>query len=172
MTKTIMVTGGAGYIGSHTALELLDNGWKVIIVDNLSTGNRKLVPEQAIFYHVDINDSQAITDIIKKHSINAIMHFAGSVIVSESVGNPLKYYYNNTINSFKLIDIAKQTGIAFVDLNSLTADKYDALGQEKVAPFFPKEHTHTGKEGAEINAASVVSGIKALKDCLLITFVK
>lgn len=69
-------------------------------------------------------------------------------------------------------EIAKQTGIAFIDLNSITADKYDALGQEKVVPFFPKEHTHTGKEGAEINAASVVSGIKALKDCKLTEYIK
>ncbi|MDI9365501.1 MAG: rhamnogalacturonan acetylesterase [Flavobacterium sp.] len=69
-------------------------------------------------------------------------------------------------------EIAMQTGIAFVDLNSITADKYDAMGQEKVTPFFPKEHTHTGKEGAEINAASVVAGLKNLKDCSLATFVK
>lgn len=70
------------------------------------------------------------------------------------------------------LEVARQTSIAFIDLNTLTADKYDALGQEKVAPFFPKEHTHTGKEGAEINAASIAAGIKALKDCSLTAFVK
>lgn len=121
MQKTVMVTGGAGYIGSHTALELLDNGYNVVIVDNLSTGIRKLVPEQAVFYECDISDSQAITDIIKNHNITAIMHFAGSVVVPESVENPLKYYHNNTLNSFKLIEVAKQTGIQSFVFSSTAA---------------------------------------------------
>lgn len=121
MQKTILVTGGAGYIGSHTALELLDNGWNVVIVDNLSTGNRKLVPNNAIFYHADIADSDTITDIIKKHNITAIMHFAGSIIVPESVTNPLKYYSNNTLNSYKLIDVAIKTNIEYFVFSSTAA---------------------------------------------------
>jgi UDP-glucose 4-epimerase len=119
--KTVMVTGGAGYIGSHTALELLDNGWTVVIVDNLSTGNLKLVPPQSIFYNADIGDSQTITDIIKKHHVMAIMHFAGSIIVPESVENPLKYYLNNTLNSYKLIEVAKQTNIKSFVFSSTAA---------------------------------------------------
>lgn len=69
-------------------------------------------------------------------------------------------------------EVAKQTDMFFIDLNSITAEKYDVLGQEKVMPFFPKEHTHTGKEGAEINAASVVAGLKNLKDCPLNNYTK
>ncbi len=69
-------------------------------------------------------------------------------------------------------EIAKQTGIAFIDLNAITADKYDEMGKDKVAPLFPKEHTHTGKEGAEINASSVITGLKGLKDCPLTAYLK
>ena len=131
MQKTILVTGGAGYIGSHTALELLDNGWNVVVVDNLSTGNKKLVPQNAVFYHADIADSETIIDIIKRHNITAIMHFAGSIIVPESVGNPLKYYNNNTLNSYKLIDVAVKTNIEYFVFSS-TAAVYGIPETDKV----------------------------------------
>jgi UDP-glucose 4-epimerase len=142
MQKTILVTGGAGYIGSHTALELLNNGWTVVIVDNLSTGNRKLIPEQATFYHADIADTDTITDIIKKHNITAIMHFAGSVIVPESVANPLKYYSNNTLNSYKLIDVAVKTDIKYFVFSSTAAvygipDTIAVTETSRTAPINP-----------------------------------
>ncbi|MFT6071799.1 MAG: UDP-glucose 4-epimerase [Alphaproteobacteria bacterium] len=111
MHKTVMVTGGAGYIGSHTVLALQDRGFNIVVVDNLSTGSRKLVPDGVDFYHVDISQSDEIEAIIKKHNIEAIIHFAGSIIVPESVENPLKYYLNNTVNSQKLIDIAIKTNV-------------------------------------------------------------
>jgi UDP-glucose 4-epimerase len=110
-SHTILVTGGAGYIGSHAVLELTEKGFNVVVVDNLSTGNRNLVDKNIPFYEIDIDESDKIKNIIHKHHIDSIMHFAGSVIVSESVENPLKYYLNNTVKSQKLIDVAVQTKI-------------------------------------------------------------
>ncbi len=113
--NTVMVTGGAGYIGSHTAYALIENGWNVIVVDDLSTGLKELVPQEATFYHCNISDYQAIDNIIQRHNIMAIMHFAGSIVVPESVVQPLKYYQNNTSNSISLIRVAQKNALkAFV----------------------------------------------------------
>ena len=101
---TVLVTGGAGYIGSHAVLALLDAGHRPIVIDNLVTGFRWAVPEGVGFYQGDIADSQLVSQIIENEQIDAVMHFAGSVVVPESVDNPLKYYLNNTANTRALIE--------------------------------------------------------------------
>src|SRR3954468_12571673 len=98
----VLVTGGAGYIGSHAVLALLDGGWPVVVIDNLSTGFRWAVPEEAIFAEGDIADQARVLCLITYHGICAIIHFAGSIIVPESVEKPLKYYGNNTVKSRSL----------------------------------------------------------------------
>jgi UDP-glucose 4-epimerase len=100
----VLVTGGAGYIGSHAVLALLDSGHRPVVIDNLVTGFRWAVPEGIEFYEGNIADSQLMSRIIEDERIDAVMHFAGSVVVPESVDNPLKYYYNNTANSRSLIE--------------------------------------------------------------------
>src|SRR5438270_2284500 len=95
----VLVTGGAGYIGSHAVLALLDAGWPVVVIDNLATGFRWAVPEAADFVEGDIGDEALVGRTIADKGTGAILHFAGSVVVPESVTDPLKYYRNNTGNS-------------------------------------------------------------------------
>src|SRR6201991_745384 len=101
---SVLVTGGAGYIGSHAVLALLDAGWAVSVIDNLVTGFRWAVDGRARFHQGDIADEALLARIIAEDGIGAIMHFAGSVVVPESVTDPLKYYRNNTANSRTLIE--------------------------------------------------------------------
>ena len=86
----ILLTGGAGYIGSHVALSLIDKGYKVHIIDNLSTGNIKLIPKNASFTNCNINDEKQIAQIVKTNNFDILMHFAGYIQVEESVENPDK----------------------------------------------------------------------------------
>lgn len=127
----ILVTGGAGYIGSHATLALLDAGWTVVVIDDLSTGFESAVPKAATFYHADIADTDRVATILKEHYIRAIMHFAGSVVVSESVERPMKYYLNNTAKSAELINCAMSAGVeAFIF--SSTAAVYGSPDQDAV----------------------------------------
>src|SRR3546814_2100527 len=91
----ILVTGGAGYIGSHAVLALRDAGYGVAVIDNLTTGFRWAVPQDVAFVEGDIEDQALVEKLIADQDIKAIMHFAGTIIVPESVENPLKYYHNN-----------------------------------------------------------------------------
>lgn len=100
----VLVTGGAGYIGSHAVLALLDAGHKPAVIDNLVTGFRWAVPDNVPFYEGDISDSDLLARIVEQEGISAVMHFAGSVVVPESVENPLKYYHNNTAKTRALIE--------------------------------------------------------------------
>lgn len=93
--KNILLTGGAGYIGSHVANFLLDKGCNVTIIDNLSTGSRKLVPKKSKFYLCDLENKEKISKIIKKNNFDVVMHFAGVVRVDESIKKPKKYNYIN-----------------------------------------------------------------------------
>lgn len=101
---TVLVTGGAGYIGSHMVWALLDSGEDVVVVDRLSTGYRWAVPAKAHFYQGDISDLALLHQIFTAHKIDVVFHFAGSISVPESVSNPLDYYLNNTVNTRGLID--------------------------------------------------------------------
>ncbi|MBP7135713.1 MAG: UDP-glucose 4-epimerase GalE [Sphingomonadaceae bacterium] len=117
----ILVTGGAGYIGSHAVLALRDAGWPVVVIDNLVTGFRWAVPEGVGFVEADIGDAAAVSAAIAAHRIGAIMHFAGSVVVPESVEDPLKYYRNNTANSRTLLEAAVTCGVRHFIFSSTAA---------------------------------------------------
>ena len=101
---SILITGGAGYIGSHIAHELVDRGDDVVILDNLSTGVRENVPAKAEFVQGNVGDRDTLSALFKAHQIDAVMHFAGSIVVPESVENPLKYYDNNTAVTRTLLE--------------------------------------------------------------------
>jgi UDP-glucose 4-epimerase len=117
----VLVTGGAGYIGSHAVLALLDAGWAVSVIDNLVTGFHWAVDGRARFHEGDIADDELLQRIIAGDSIGAILHFAGSVVVPESVENPLKYYRNNTANSRSLIESAVTGGVKHFIFSSTAA---------------------------------------------------
>ena len=117
----VLVTGGAGYIGSHAVLALLDSGWQVVVVDNLSTGFEWAVPQEAAFAKGDIADQALIGKLIADHGIGAIIHFAGSIIVPESVSKPLKYYENNTAKSRSLLESAVRGGVRHFIFSSTAA---------------------------------------------------
>jgi UDP-glucose 4-epimerase len=103
---SVLVTGGAGYVGSHIVLELLDAGDTVVVIDDESTGHRSIVPDVATFIKGDIGDQELTRRVIREYEVDSIIHCAGSVVVPESIEDPLKYYRNNTINSLQLIECA------------------------------------------------------------------
>lgn len=117
----VLVTGGAGYIGSHAVLALIEAGHQPVVIDNLVTGFRWAVADEAIFVEGDISDAEVVGKIISRHAIDAIMHFAGSVVVPESVENPLKYYDNNTAKSRSLIASAVSSGVKHMIFSSTAA---------------------------------------------------
>lgn len=118
---TVLVTGGAGYIGSHMVWALLDQGEELVVVDRLSNGVRNSIPQDIPFYQVDIADKDAIAKIISDHNIDAIIHFAGSISVADSIENPLEYYRNNTMNSQNLIEVALDQGVEHMVFSSTAA---------------------------------------------------
>ncbi|MEO0499675.1 MAG: UDP-glucose 4-epimerase GalE [Pseudomonadota bacterium] len=137
MSGRVLVTGGAGYIGSHAVLALLDAGHEVSVVDNLVTGFRWAVPETARFHEADIADMEAMADIFRKDEIGAIMHFAGSVVVPESVENPLKYYRNNTAATRNLIEAAVDANVPHFIFSS-TAATYGTPAEVPVVETAPQ----------------------------------
>jgi len=128
---TVLVTGGAGYIGSHAALALLDGGRDVVVLDNLSQGHRWAVPTGAAFVEGDCGDEDLVRRVIDEHNVTAIMHFAGSIIVPDSVIYPLEYYRNNTVNSRALLQVAVDSGVKHFIFSS-TAGVY---GEPKATPI-------------------------------------
>ena len=102
--KSVLVTGGAGYIGSHAVLAFLEAGYRVAVVDDLSTGRRDSVSDDVPFIKGDVGDRESAGRVIREHGVGAVVHFAGSAVVPESVADPLKYYRNNTAASRNLIE--------------------------------------------------------------------
>ena len=125
---TVLVTGGAGYIGSHMVWELLDHNEDVVVLDNLVTGFRWSVPEKVKLVIGNVADEELVESIIRDHKIDCIIHFAGSVIVPESIENPLKYYENNTTNSLKLIRTAVKMNVSKFIFSSTAAVYGTPLG--------------------------------------------
>ena len=122
---SVLITGGAGYIGSHIALELLRHGRAVVIADNLVTGRRSLVPSGASFEVLDIADEKAVRRLLNTHNVKSVIHCAGATIVPESVENPLKYYSNNTCASLALLRAISAEGVKHIIFSS-TAAVYQA----------------------------------------------
>ncbi len=133
----VLVTGGAGYIGSHAVLALADAGWPVAVIDNLSTGFRWAVPESVPLHIGDIEDADLLAAIIEGQGIGAVMHFAGSVVVPESVKNPLKYYHNNTAKTRALLESAVLGGVKHFIFSS-TAATYGIPAVSPVAESTPQ----------------------------------
>ncbi|MDO5521267.1 MAG: UDP-glucose 4-epimerase GalE [bacterium] len=111
----ILVTGGAGYIGSHTCVELIKEGHEIVVVDNLCNSSEvslqrveELTGTKVKFYHVDLLDREALTEVFDKESIDSVIHFAGLKAVGESVAKPLEYYYNNITGTLVLLDVMRQ----------------------------------------------------------------
>jgi UDP-glucose 4-epimerase len=117
----VLVTGGAGYIGSHAVLALIDAGWPVAVIDDLSNGDRSVVPEGIAFFAGNVADRDLVDRILREEAIGAIMHFAGSIVVPESVEKPLDYYRNNTLASHALISTAVAAGVPHFVFSSTAA---------------------------------------------------
>ena len=135
---TLLVTGGAGYIGSHTTHQLVKAGYQVIVLDNLSTGHLWAIPKEAIFVQGDIGDYDLVSQVLRQHKIQSVIHFAGSIVVPESVALPLKYYENNTINSHRLLKACADAGVHQFVFSS-TAAVYGAPKTLPVSEESPAE---------------------------------
>lgn len=136
---TILVLGGAGYIGSHTVYELIDNGEDVVIIDNLLTGHKEAVHPKARFYKGDIRDKEFLDSVFKKEKIDAVIHFAASSLVGESMEKPLKYYDNNLCGTKILLDSMVEHGIDKIVFSSTAAvygepERILILETDKTAP--------------------------------------
>lgn len=118
---TVLVTGGAGYIGSHMVWELVDHGEDVVVIDRLSTGFDWAVPQAAELVVGDIGDQKLVEQTMKRRGVDAVIHFAGSIIVPESVSDPLGYYLNNTVKSRALIESAVRCGVRHFIFSSTAA---------------------------------------------------
>jgi UDP-glucose 4-epimerase len=118
---TVLITGGAGYIGSHMVLELLDAGERVVVLDNLSTGNDWAVAKGAPLVIGDSGDQTLVARLIRQHEIDAVFHFAASIVVPDSIRDPLSYYRNNTVNSRALIECAVKNGVRHFIFSSTAA---------------------------------------------------
>jgi len=127
---TILVTGGAGYIGSHFVHDLTDSGEAVAVVDDLSTGLPQAIPKDVPLVVGDCGDAALLSQVIGDHGIDAIVHFAGSIVVSESIERPLDYYRNNTANTRTLIEAAVMHGIRQFIFSSTAA----VYGQAATGP--------------------------------------
>ena len=149
---TILVTGGAGYIGSHMVHELVDAGERVVVLDNLSTGFRFLIPGTVPFVAGSTGDRALVGKTIHQHGVTAIIHFAASIVVPESLADPLGYYRNNTMNTCTLLDVANETGVKQFIFSS-TAAVYgnpQAVPVREDAPTLPISPYGSSKLMSEI----------------------
>lgn len=134
---SILVLGGAGYIGSHTALELCRSGADVVVADNLITGHRDAVPKEARFYQGDIRDFAFLDDLFQKEKIDAVIHFAAFSLVGESVTNPLKYYDNNLCGTKALLEAMVRHGVDKIVFSSTAA----TYGEPESIPILESDST-------------------------------
>lgn len=123
MTKTILVTGGTSYIGSHTVKALLNAGYQVHVLDNLSTGNRAAVDSRASFKELDVYDASALKAYLEENQIDAVLHCAGEIVVSESIENPSKYFTANVAGMNQVLKVLSEVGIQKIMFSS-TASLY------------------------------------------------
>src|SRR6202048_3880061 len=118
---TILITGGAGFIGGHAVLAFLDRGEIPIVLDDLSTGNRTAVPSGVPFYVGDVGDAELVARLVQKHRIEAILHFAAKIVVPESVADPLTYYLSNTVKTHALLQAAVRGNVRHFVFSSTAA---------------------------------------------------
>ncbi len=130
----VLVTGGAGYIGSHTAKALGRAGHEVVVLDNFSTGHRWAI-KWGPCVEGDLADTELVTSALKAYGIDAVMHFAASIQVGESVRNPQKYFWNNIVNTLRLLDSMRNAGTAYIVFSSSAA----VYGNPEKVPI-PEEH--------------------------------
>lgn len=133
----LLVLGGAGYIGSHTAVELLDRGHEVVIADNLITGYKQAVPKEAAFYQGDIRDYNFLNNLFKTEKIDAVIHFAAFSLVGESVTNPLKYYENNLYGTKVLLQAMIDNNVDKIVFSSTAA----TYGEPENIPILESDRT-------------------------------
>lgn len=126
----VLLTGGAGYIGSHAVLAFSEAGYRVVVVDDLSTGIRQNLPRDVPFVEGDVADMRLVESVVRQHQVQQIVHFAGSIVVPESVENPLAYYRNNTAASRNLLEVAVRTGVSRFVFSSTAA----VYGEPEVVP--------------------------------------
>lgn len=144
--KKILVTGGAGYIGSHVAGELVSAGYEVVIIDNLSTGKKENLNPKAKFYEGDLKDINFARDVFANENISAVMHFAASIEVGESVEKPETYFENNVANTARLLGVMAEFGVKDIILSSTAAvygqpEKLPINEQSPVKPTNPYGYT-------------------------------
>ena len=145
---TILVTGGAGYIGSHTCVELLNSGYDVVVVDNLCNSSeeslkrvKQITGKDITFYKVDLLDKEAMTSVFQKEKINAVIHFAGLKAVGESVAKPLEYYHNNVTGTLILCDVMRSFGVKDIVFSS-SATVYGNPATVPIREDFPLSVTN------------------------------
>ena len=151
---SVLVTGGAGYIGSHMVLELLGAGEDVVVLDNLSTGFRKVVPDAAHFVEGNVGDMALAGRLLREYRIDAILHFAGSIVVPDSITDPLGYYQNNTCNSRNLLASAVDVGVPHFIFSSTAA----VYGEPETIPI---------SEDAELHPISPYGSSKRMTETML-----
>ena len=117
----ILLTGGAGYIGSHVLLSIIENKHEVVVIDDLSTGNKNLIPDNVMFINSNINNAEKISNVLMKENFDLLLHFAGFIKVEESVQNPDKYFKNNTDNAIELFETCYKHNLQNIIFSSTAA---------------------------------------------------
>lgn len=130
---TVLVTGGCGYIGSHVTLRLSEAGYKVVVIDNLSTGSVEALLHNETFYHGDVGDRALLEKVFTAHPIKAVLHFAASIFVEDSTKDPLSYYQNNTAHFIELLKVASQAQVEHMIFSSTAAVYKSGDGQQSLS---------------------------------------
>ena len=139
---SILVLGGAGYIGSHAVYQLIDRGYEVVVVDNLQTGHKKAVHPKATFYEGDIRNRDFLNNVFHNEQIDGVIHFAANSLVGESMVDPLKYYDNNVYGTQILLEAMRNAGVRHIVFSS-TAATYGEPESVPITENMPTVPTNT-----------------------------
>ncbi len=164
MTNTVLVTGGAGYIGSHTVRQLVDAGYPVVVLDNFYSGHRWAVPDAATLVEGDVSDRALVEQVLREHDVQSVVHFAAHIVVPESVADPLKYYRNNTVASCQLLSACASVGVQQFIFSS-TAAVYGTPEQipvDESAPTLPMSPYGSSKLATEWMLRDLLSSQQAV----------
>lgn len=133
----VLVLGGAGYVGSHAVYQLVEQGYRTIVVDNLETGHRGAVREEAVFYQGDIRDKDFLRSVFEKEQIDGVIHFAANSLVGESMEDPLKYFDNNVYGTQSTLEVMNEFGVKHIVFSSTAA----TYGEPEQVPITEKMKT-------------------------------